>query len=155
MRRADREMSTEFALGVFAAAEYATLSSVSADGEPYGVPVSPVMMNGAVYFHCATEGHKLDNIAANPQACISAVSRTKLVPSMFTTEYDSAIVFGTCEIVADDEEKREALREICRKFAPPAMAERVERMIESSLGETAVCRVTIDRITGKSNGGKG
>ena len=152
MRRSDREMSAEFALRVLSEAEFATLSSVSADGQPYGVPLSQVVLDGAVYFHCAAEGHKLENLAAEPRVSVSAVSRTKLVPEKYTTEYDSAIAFGRCEIVTEADEKTRALLAICEKYAPQDM-EKAAGMIARSLGETCVCRVTIERITGKSNGG--
>jgi len=150
MRRKERERAAEFALQVFANAEFATLSTVSADGQPYGVPLSQIVMNGAIYFHCALEGLKLDNITANPKVSISAVSRTKLRPEKYTTEYDSAIAFGTCSLVADVAEKREAMLEICRKFAPENM-ERAAMMIERSMNEVGVGKVTIESITGKSN----
>ena len=152
MRRSDREMSAEFALRVLETAEYATLSTVGADGQPYGVPLSQVLLDGAVYFHCAAEGHKLENIAAQPLVCVSAVSRTKLVPEKFTTEYDSAIAFGRCEIVTDADEKTRALLAICEKYAPQDM-QKAAGMIARSLGETCVCRVTLGSVTGKSNGG--
>ena len=152
MRRSDREMNTEFALRVFDVAEYATLSTTSADGQPYGIAVSAVVLDDAVYFHCATEGHKLNNIAVEPRVCISAVSRTKPRPEKFTTEYDSAVAFGTCELVTDRVKKTRVLLAICEKFAPGNM-ENAAKTIEYALDMTVVCRVTIERLTGKSNGG--
>jgi len=54
-----------------------TLSSVNigrlatngADGYPYITPVNFVFYQGNIYFHCAIEGEKLDNIDRNPHVC--------------------------------------------------------------------------------------
>ena len=32
------------------------------DGYAYGVPLNYVYVDNSIYFHCAKEGHKLDNI---------------------------------------------------------------------------------------------
>ncbi|MDF2839216.1 MAG: putative nitroimidazole resistance protein, partial [Evtepia sp.] len=56
MRRKDREKDSQFALEVLKNCEYATLATVNPDGTPYCIPISPAMMDGALYFHCALEG---------------------------------------------------------------------------------------------------
>jgi nitroimidazol reductase NimA-like FMN-containing flavoprotein (pyridoxamine 5'-phosphate oxidase superfamily) len=153
MRRADRERGAEFALEILEKSEYATLSTVSADGEPYGVPVHIVLLNGALYFHCALEGQKLENIAANPNVCVSTVGELRLVPENFTTRYESAVAFGKCALVTDAEEKRAALVAICEKFTPVG-AEKIASVVERTLEKTGICRVTIERVTGKQNEGE-
>lgn len=49
MRKKKREMSAEFAFGVFDKAPYATLSMVLPDGNAYGIPVSQGR-DGEVFF---------------------------------------------------------------------------------------------------------
>ncbi len=56
MRRKDRETSEEEACQLLAAGEYGVLSTVGADGEPYGVPLSYVYRDGEIFFHSAPEG---------------------------------------------------------------------------------------------------
>ena len=150
MRRKDREKDAAFALEVLRAAEYATLGTVNPDGSPYCVPISPAVMDGDIYFHCANEGKKLDNIKQNNSICLSAVRYTQLMPSLFTTEYESAVADGKAYIVTDDGEKYRALVAICEKYAGDYMEAAKER-IAQSLGRTCVVKVVIDRITGKAN----
>ncbi len=149
MRRKDREKDAGFALEVVRDCEYATLATVNEDGTPYCIPISPVLIDGYIYFHCALEGKKLDNINQNSNVCISCVRNTKLVPEKFTTEFESAVVTGKCEIVVDDAEKITALRVICQKYAQTNMSE-FDNAIARSLGRTAICKIRIEQITGKA-----
>ena len=149
MRRKDREQSAEFALGVLRDCEYAALATANHDGTPYCVPISPVLIDGAIYFHCALEGKKLDNILSNPSVCITAVRHTKLLPEKFTTEFESAVAKGICKTVDSDEEKISALRGICEKYAADNI-KNADRMISASLTRTCVCKITITEITGKA-----
>ena len=47
----DRELSADEALEVLEAGEFCVVSTVDADGMPYGVPLSYVMLDGALCFH--------------------------------------------------------------------------------------------------------
>ena len=69
MRKASREMPTEWALEVMRKAPYITVSFTREDGTAYGLPLSLASAgeDGRVwYFHCAQEGEKLVAIAAHP-----------------------------------------------------------------------------------------
>ena len=66
MRRSDREKPEAFALGVVDESDYAVLSTVNDDGTPYCVPLTIVREEERIYFHCALEGQKLDNIRTRP-----------------------------------------------------------------------------------------
>ena len=62
MRRADRALGEDEAREILARAEHGVLATMGADGWPYAVPVNHVLVGDTLYIHCATEGHKLDNI---------------------------------------------------------------------------------------------
>ena len=149
MRRKDREKDASFALEVLRDCEYATLATINPDGTPYCIPVSPVLKDDTIYFHCALEGKKLTNIANNNAVCISGVRHTRLVPEKFTTEFESAVAFGNCVMVQDDDEKIMALRLICEKYAAENSGE-FENAISRSLARTGVVKVEITGITGKA-----
>lgn len=149
MRRKEREQTEAFARRIIADAEYAVLSTVDEKAVPYAVAISPVLDGEYIYFHCATEGKKLDNIRRNPQICLTAVGRTNLVPEQFTTEYESAIVMGTAEIVSDEEKKLEALRLLCCKYTPEHL-ELAEETAKKAVGHTGIVRIRIEKITGKA-----
>ncbi len=148
MRRKEREKDEAFAYDVLRDCEYATLATVNPDGTPYCITLSPVLMDGAIYFHCAPTGHKLDNIAQNPAVCLSAACDTRLLPQEFSTQYRSAVVFGRCDVVTEEAEQIAALRAICEKYAADNLAQ-VDAVIARSLHRTCVCKITIKYLTGK------
>ncbi len=147
MRKESRQMSAEWALEVIDKAPYVTVSMVDANGLPYSVPLSLARTNAnTFYFHCATEGKKLDILQANPNVCLSAVSKCKPTvgpkDGSFTLEFKSAIAYGTAQMVTSETEKIEALRCICQRFLPNHM-DAFNTSIERSLARTAVVRITL------------
>lgn len=147
MRKKSREMDAAWALGVMDKAPYITMSMSDGDAMPYAVPLSLARTDEKTfYFHCATEGKKLDMLKANPQVCLTAVSKCKPTvgpkDGSFTLEFQSAIAFGRAEIVEDENEKRVALRAICQRFLPYHM-DAFEAALERSMSRTAVVRITL------------
>ena len=150
MRKKSREMDAAWALEVMDKAPYITVSMTDADGMPYSVPLSLARTCGnTFYFHCATEGKKLDILHASPHVCLTAVSKCKPTvgpkDSSFTLEFKSAIAFGKAEIVTDDVEKREALRAICQRFLPSHMGA-FETAVGRSMSRTVVVRITLTEL---------
>lgn len=147
MRKKSREMDAAWALEVMDKAPYMTVSMTDVNGMPYSVPLSLARVNdNTFYFHCATEGKKLDILRTNPHVCLTAVSKCKPTvgpkDGSFSLEYKSAIAFGRTEIVTDDAEKREALRAISQRFLPNHM-DAFEAALERSMARTAVVRITL------------
>lgn len=147
MRKASRQKDAEWALEVFDKAPYVTVSMVRPDGTPYGLPLSLVRRDGrSFYFHCASEGEKIDCLNANPVVSLSAVS--KCTPKFeeeklnFTEHYHSAIAVGRAEIITDDTEKTEALRLLCRRFLPKYM-EHFEEAVARSLDRTTIIKIIL------------
>lgn len=148
MRRKDREMPAEFALGIADKCEYATLSLVTPDGAPYCVPVTIVRDGNAVFFHSAMEGFKTDCMKNDSRVCLACVGDTKRAEDKFTTEFESAIIRGNVSEVTDDSVKIHALRLLCERHTPTNMAE-FDSAIARSLSRTAIWRIDIAEITGK------
>lgn len=149
MRRKDREQTKEFALKVADNCDYAVMSMVDPDGNPYCVPLSIVREGENLYFHCALEGHKLECLRNNSNVCVSCVGRTKNVPEEFTTEFESAIIRGKAFEVTEKEEKIHALKLICLRYAESNMAN-FGSAIEQSLTRTGIWKIEIEDITGKA-----
>lgn len=149
MRRKDREQSTEFAYMVLGKCEYATLSMVDLDGNPYCIPITIANDENYIYFHSAMEGTKVDILKKNPRVCISCVGDTKIPEGKFTTLFQSAIVKGVASEVLEDNEKIQALRLICQRHTPLNMND-FDNAIKRSLSRTAIYKVSIEEITGKA-----
>lgn len=150
MRRKDRQLAGEEARAILEAGEYGILATVGEDGQPYGTPLSYVVADNSIWFHCAREGRKLRDIAREPRVCFTVVGRTKPVYSgSFTTLYESAMVFGTASRVTDDEAKWRILELLCRKYLPDDM-DKFKADVSVSLRVTDIWRISIDVITGKA-----
>lgn len=148
IRRSERALTNEQATEILQKGEYGILSTVSPDGQPYGVPVSFVYTDDALYFHCAVEGHKLDNLESNPRVSFCVVGGTELLPDKFATRYESAIAFGkACELVGN--EKRSALMQLLKKYSAD-FVEKGERYIENDIEKTRVFKIEIETLSGKA-----
>ena len=105
MRRKDRLASEEKAREIIARAEYGTFMTADKAGIPYGVAVSHAVEGDKIYFHCAPEGRKLDNLRENPRVCMSFVSSVYRDEEAHTHRFESAIAEGTAVIVEGQEEQ--------------------------------------------------
>jgi nitroimidazol reductase NimA-like FMN-containing flavoprotein (pyridoxamine 5'-phosphate oxidase superfamily) len=148
IRRNDRAISTEAAMSILTTAEYGVLSTVSAGGNPYGVPLNFCVVDGCIYFHCAIEGRKLDHIGQNPSVSFCVVGKTEILPLKFSTLYESVIVFGRAEEVFEAE-KQKGLEGLIKKYAAD-FVEEGKRYIEKLWTETKVYKITIDHLSGKA-----
>lgn len=148
MRKKQREITEEESIEILNNGEYGILATIGENGYAYATPLSYVYYNNAIYFHCAVEGSKLDNIRYNEKVSFCVVGKTKVLADKFSTEYESAIVFGRASIV-EKEAKIGILTAIIEKYSPDFKKEGLE-YIERASGATSVVKIEIDRITGKA-----
>jgi hypothetical protein len=148
IRRADRALLQEDAIKILEKGEYGILSTVSSDGQPYGVPVSYCYADNLLYFHCAVEGHKLDNLISNNRVSFCVVGDTEVLSDKFATRYESAIAFGHAFELTSDE-KSSALTELLKKYSPDLL-EKGQRYIKSDIEKTRVYKIEIEVLSGKA-----
>lgn len=148
IRRKDRAIERSETEALLSTGEYGILSTVGEDGQPYGVPLNYVYKSGAIYFHCARAGHKLENIAHNPSVAFCVVGNTNILPAEFSTEYECAMVFGTASEVEGDE-WHNALVWLLEKYSLAFIEDgRIE--IAKKAKATKVIKIDIDHISGKA-----
>jgi len=148
VRREDREISVENAEALLINGIHGVLATTGSDGQPYALPLNYVYHDRRIYFHCAVEGMKLDNIKVNPAVSFCVVGETQVLPGKFATRYESAVVFGVAAEV-DEEEKRMALFKILEKYSPDFI-EGGTKYINGSFDKVAVVRVDVQHLTGKA-----
>lgn len=151
MRRTDREISTDEAVTLLQTGEYGVISVYGEEGYPYGIPMSYTFTNGNIYLHCATTGHKLDAIRKDDKVCFTVVGATELLPSAFSTNYRSTVVFGKAVILTEDQdaEKQQALEALLGKYSKDFNAEGLD-YIKSLWTKVSVVRIIPDQISGKA-----
>ena len=149
MRRKDRMIEPDEVQEILMNAEYGTLATIGEDGYPYSIPLSFCFVDGAIFFHCAGSGKKLDDIRFNSKVSFSVVGDTKVIPEKFTTKYESVILFGAAEIVSG-ENKEKGLLGLVEKYSPD-FYEAGKQYIARAADHTTVVKITIDHITGKAS----
>jgi uncharacterized protein len=148
IRRADRALSQEQAMEILLKGEYGILSTSSIDGQPYGVPVSYIYTDSLIYFHCAVEGHKLENLAANNRVSFCVVGETEILPGKFATRYESSILFGKAIELSGDE-KLSGLTKLLKKYSPDFL-EKGQLYIKKSSNKVRVFKIEIEALSGKA-----
>lgn len=148
MRRSDRQIAEQEAHNSLKRGEFGVLSTTGPDDQPYGVPVNYCIVEGCIYFHCAMEGHKIDNFTYNPKVSFCVVGKTCILPSKFSTKYESVIVFGFLSEAFEDE-KQKALKGLIKKYSSEYIEEGL-KYIDLQKEKTRVFKITIETITGKA-----
>jgi len=148
LRRKDRAIPLTEAKRILQAGEYGVLSTASADGKPYGVPISYAYIEDSIYFHGAIEGQKITNLRNNNRISFCVVGKTQVLPSKFATNYESVIIRGeVLEITGD--EKRQGLIFLLEKYAPGYIGKGLQ-YIKTTEGKTRVFKILVHSITGKA-----
>ncbi len=169
MRRQDRAMDEAFALEIIDEAAYGVLA-LAGEAGPYGLPLSLVRDGRTLYFHTARDGKKLTLIREGDPVWVVFVGRVRvpelyseaemdammadpagagrLIASVFTTEFASAMVRGKIREVMDGAEKERALRLVCRKYTTDK-EKYVDTALASGMELTRVFAIDILEVTGK------
>ena len=149
MRRTDRTATEEEAYQVLQEGTYGILATVDQEGQPYGVPLSYVLIDRTIYYHATNAGGtKQDNLEQNPKVTFTVVGKTRVLPEKFGTLYESAIALGTASVVTDEEERMLAFREFVLKYSADFIPEG-EKYIETMGPKAIVVKIPIESLTGK------
>ncbi|ENZ00676.1 hypothetical protein HMPREF1092_02328 [Clostridium thermobutyricum] len=148
LRKINYEIPKERVEELIKTTEYGVLSTVGEDGYPYAVPVNYAYINGNIYFHCAREGHKLDNISFNNKVSFTLVPYSKVLSEKFDSEYESVVIFGKAEEVFD-KEKIDGLLGLVYKYSPEYV-ESGKAYIDRAQDKVRIMKISFDYVTGKT-----
>ena len=154
MRRQDREIVDPAQIcGILKRSKVCFLSLC--DGNtPYTVPMNFGFTEEAgritLYLHSARSGRKLELIRKNPNVCAAFGTMLSFEDGetgcKATAQYESAVGFGTAEILSDLKACEKGLSCLLSQYESHAAHD-----FSVLLDRTAVIRVVLDRITGKTN----
>jgi nitroimidazol reductase NimA-like FMN-containing flavoprotein (pyridoxamine 5'-phosphate oxidase superfamily) len=150
MRRSDKQIKDLADLeAILHSAQICHLSMVDGD-KPYVVPLNFGYEEGALYFHSAPEGRKIDVLQQNPEVCFSIVARHEIVVSeracSWTAEFGSVTGTGIAEILTDREELEKGLTVLMKQYSDEDYDFSGE-----DLDGVVVIRVDIEEMTGKES----
>ncbi|MDR1947015.1 MAG: pyridoxamine 5'-phosphate oxidase family protein [Desulfovibrio sp.] len=150
VRRRDREINREAVLDLLERGEYGVLALDDGSSWPYAVPLSYVLSDGVLYFHCAQSGRKIGIMARNNRVCFTVVADVEPVyAGSFSTYYGCALVIGRVFPVGDREEKKQALLLLAKKYFPEH-TDKADEYAERSFESTAVYRIVPELLSGKA-----
>ena len=122
------------------------------ENEPYLFTVDFAWDSQAreLWFHCATEGRKMNILQGNPRVCITVVEDRGYLDGECDHAYRSLILEGKAQVATDLSEKRHALELLARKHErqPEAVLARLAGKDEE-VQKVAIVRVSVDSISGK------
>jgi nitroimidazol reductase NimA-like FMN-containing flavoprotein (pyridoxamine 5'-phosphate oxidase superfamily) len=150
IRSKENAMSVTKALEIVEKGSYGVLSTIGEDGNPYGVPLNYSYWNEHICFHCAQQGHKLDNIGFSNKVSFCVVTKSEILANKFDTDYESVITFGTAIEVTNSAEKEEILMSVINKYSARYI-EAGKNYMKKYWDETKVFKIEIDHLTGKAH----
>lgn len=135
------------------------MATLGQDGYPYITPVNYVYLHGSIYFHCAPQGEKLDNLQRDPKVCFAVDRPLAYLDTGYDTDmavcdvgqfYQSVVIRGRAEIIADVAEKVEALNALmaCHENDPEFAA---ITATTPAVARCAVVAVRVESLSAKAN----
>lgn len=149
MRRKRQMLSAKESEEILRRMTNGTLALHGDGGYPYAVPVSYVYSNGRIYFHTATQGHKVDALMRNDKVSFCVVEQDDVKPAEFTTYFRSVIAFGKARILTDETEKRAALQLLADKYSSGMPG--LEAEIAKGFRHLLMVEIDIEHLTGKES----
>ena len=135
------------------------LATLGADGYPYVTPVNYVYTNESIYFHCALEGEKLDNIARDDRVCFQVDIPLAYIDLGYNPErggcglhqfYHCVIIRGRARVVPDGDLKTMALNALVASHEPDRVPAPVHEDMPNYKG-CAVVEVRPETLSAKSD----
>jgi nitroimidazol reductase NimA-like FMN-containing flavoprotein (pyridoxamine 5'-phosphate oxidase superfamily) len=150
IRLKDRAVDDEKAIEIITKGSYGVLSTIGEDGYPYGVPLNYTYYDKCICFHCAQEGHKLENIDFNKNVSFCVVTKSDVLSNEFDTDYESAIAFGKATVVTDGSEKKAILLSVLNKYSADYL-KAGNNYMKKYWDETRVIKMKIEHLSGKAH----
>lgn len=122
----------------------------SAEPVPYIVTLNYGYHDGALYFHGASEGHKIDLIRKHGQAAFTVVLDHGLVPGEnacdWSVRFQSVVGFGDVILFESAEEKQQGLDRLMAHYSDETFSYPA-KMVQA----TAVFKLVVAGITAKQS----
>jgi len=149
IRLKDRIVSDEKTLEIIEKGSYGVLSTIG-EGYPYGVPLNYMYCDNYICFHCAQEGHKIENINFNNKVSFCVVTKSDVLGNEFDNDYESAIAFGKATVISNDSERNDILLSVLNKYSADYI-KAGKNYLKKNWDETKVIKMQIEHLSGKAH----
>lgn len=150
IRSKENALNDKKTIEILTKGSYGVLSTTGKDGYPYGVPLNYSYWDQCICFHCALQGHKIENIDFSNKVSFCVVTKSEVLADKFDTDYESAVVFGTASEVTEKSEKTDILLSIINKYSADYV-QAGKNYMKKYWDETKVFKIEIEHFTGKAH----
>ena len=148
IRRHHQQLSQEESIRILTESTSGTLALLGDNDYPYAVPLSYVYADGAIFFHSALEGHKIDAIRKHEKASFCVIAQDAVQGKEYTTYFRSVIAFGRIHIIEDAEQKLAYARLLGNRYNPND-DKALEEELAKGFNRMLMLRFDIEHLTGK------
>lgn len=127
--------------------------ALSESNEPYLVTVNYSFdeANMVVYFHCASEGKKIDILRSNSKVWGQVLEDLGYIQGECDHAYRTVQFRGSAEFASNLDEKRHALELMIDKLEKEPEKMRKESLTKDKLEKVVICKIRIEGMSGKHN----
>lgn len=149
VRKKKNAISVESAKALLRKARRGVLAVNGDDGYPYAIPVNYFYDEEAerIYFHGAKAGHKVDALKVSDKICFTVCGEETIKDLDWAPYVQSAVVFGRCHLIADQDFAMEKLKQFAMKYYP------AEQMVVDEIADngkyTQMFEIEIEHVSGK------
>lgn len=153
MRRAEKKIADPGVVEeLLRTAQVGRLGTFGRDGYPMVKPLNFVYDGGAIFFHTALAGEKIDDLTQCERVCFEVdvaigYVRSKDQPCQADYLFRSVIVRGRARLVEGGAEKRLALEALMEKYQGPGEYP----FPADKLRATGVVRIDVEEMVGKEH----
>lgn len=123
--------------------------AMAMDDVPYIVPLSFGYDGRHIYFHCATQGQKIEHLRRNPRVCFQMERNVRLItattgPCHWTFSFESVVGHGTASEITDAGDKKYGLDRIVEHYKGDT-----DDYPDAAMSSLSVWRIAIESVSGK------
>ena len=149
IRRKKNEISIEAAKALLASERRGVLAMNGDDGYPYAIPLDYYYCESEnkIYFHGAREGCKAEILKKDGKVCFTVFGNEKLEEGEWAPCVQSAVVFGKCTLIQDQERAVALVRRLAEKYYPSR--DLIDAEVAASGKVLQMFEIGIEHISGK------
>lgn len=149
VRKKANEISASLAKDLIKKSRRGILAVNGDNGYPYAIPINYLYEEESqkIFFHGSKVGHKVDAIKNSDKVCFTVYGNEQIKEEAWAPYLQSAIVFGRCKLIEDEDRAMEVLKDFAMKYYPSASM--VEEEMNKVAKATQMFEITIEHISGK------
>ena len=149
VRKKANEITVSLAKDLIKKSRRGILAVNGDNGYPYAIPINYLYEEESqkIFFHGSKVGHKVDAIKKSDKVCFTVYGNEQIKEETWAPYLQSALVFGRCKLIEDEDRATKVLKDFAMKYYPSASM--VEEEMKKAAKATQMFEITIEHISGK------